>query len=95
MMGNHGYIVDFLREVAKINKNRGDVADPIVATKYAACHNDKDGKIEQWQGVPKAGEMCHTSPYMHKEEVRCISCAFGSCLGDCRSQFHKVSIMTF
>jgi hypothetical protein len=52
-------------------------ADPIIATKYMACqHHDKDGKIEYWQGVPKAGEMRCTSPYIHKEEVRCISSAF-------------------
>jgi hypothetical protein len=71
-----------LLEVPKDNKTIG-VADPIIATKYTACHHDKDGKIEYWQGVPKAQEMrCTASPYMHKEEVRHISRAFGSCIGD-------------
>jgi hypothetical protein len=47
-------------------------------TKYTACHHSADGKIEYWQGVPKAKEIGHTSSYMHKEEVQRISCAFGS-----------------
>ncbi len=41
-----------------------------------ACHHEEDGKIEYWHGVPKAREMRHTSPYMHKEEVWHISRAF-------------------
>ena len=68
---------------------------PIIATNYTTCHHGKDDQIEYWQGVPKGREMRRTSPYMHKEEVRCISRAFGTCLVDCRSQFHKVSILTF
>jgi hypothetical protein len=46
------------------------VADPMILTKYTACQHDKDGKVKYWQGVSKAQEMRHTSPYMHKEEVR-------------------------
>jgi hypothetical protein len=92
-MGNHGYIVDFYVRCQKTTII--DAADPIIATKYTACHHDKDGKIEYWQGVPKAQEMRHASPCMHEKEVQRISRAFGSCLRDCRSQFHKVSILTF
>jgi hypothetical protein len=72
------------------------VADPIIATKYMACHHGKDGKIEYRQGVLKAREMLRTSPYMHKEKGRRISRAFGSSIGDCSTgQFYKVSILTF
>jgi hypothetical protein len=39
--------------------------------------------------------MRRTSPLMYKEEVRHIFCAFEACLWGCRSQFHKVSILTF
>ena len=92
-MGNHDEIVDFYVRCQKTT--RIAAADPIIATNYTACHHDEDGKIEYWQGVPKAKEMRRTSPYMHYEEVRSICRAFGTSLVDCRSQFHKVSILTF
>jgi hypothetical protein len=78
--------------VSSQKTTRTGVADPIIVTKYTACHHDEDGEIEYWQGVPKPREMRRTSPYMHKEEVRRISRAFGFYIGDCSSQFHKVSI---
>jgi hypothetical protein len=53
-------------------------ADPINATKYTVCHHGADGKIEYWQGVPKAQEIGRTSSYTHKEQVRRLSRAFGS-----------------
>jgi hypothetical protein len=70
----------FLHEGPKDPKNRYSTSDPVNVTKYTACHHGADGKIEYWQGVPKAREIGHTSSYMHKEEVRCIACAFGTCI---------------
>jgi hypothetical protein len=55
-------------------------AAPIITKKYTTCHDDEDGKVEYYQGVPKAQKMRRTSPLMYKEEVRHIFCAFEACL---------------
>jgi hypothetical protein len=90
-IGNHGKSWLNSRFLLKGPKD----ADSIIATKYTACHHGKGGDMEYWQDVPKAQDMCCTPSYMHKEEIRHISCASGTCAGDCSSQFHEVSIFYF